>query len=510
MRRFSLAFAFVGATLLPSCANWSSTLAKVKIEKGIELSKQVQEALASEEFQKGFWPEQNWWEIFDDRQLAEFIEKGLSDNPSLAAAEARVRQANQEAFIARSKLLPKVGSTFNYLYSYLSKKGLTRQLTGINRKFNLFGFLFDFSYEFDFWKKNRNAYEAALGEMHVHQTLHHQAQILLSVAIARQYYDLQASMAKMAILQEMLDNRSKLFRLTELRRINRIDNALNINSIKQDILSLQEVLATLAGELKIQKNLLMILMGQNPDEEITLVEKWDFPDQVLGLPDHIGLGLLARRPDLRAQVWRIFSITKKIGVSIAEFLPDVSLWGFGGSDAVHFQDLLSGNSGTVTVLPLINTPIFRGGELRAKLKSNLAAYETAVYEYNDLLLKAANEVVSSLVKVRTSQERINYQRDEVASKQNSYELIYSRYKHGIDSMLSVLNADEKYLRSRIEQIELACGRVQATIDLIHSLGGGYHDDKAEKQIQEAKLIRSKKHGESKMDACTRGERGDNG
>ena len=88
-----------------------------------------------------------------------------------------------------------------------------------------------------------------------------------------------------------------------------------------------------------------------------------------------------------------------------------------------------------------------------------------------------------MTKISSSQERLDYQEEELSSKQENYDLVYIRYQHGIDSMLTVLKADEDFLRSRLKQIHLACDKTQATIELIRALGGGYHDTKAEKEIK---------------------------
>ncbi len=472
---------------LSSCSSWSSTLSKVKIQKEIELKEKTDQALATNDFRKGYWPEEKWWEMFEDQQLSSFIQIGIDTNPSLKAAEARVKQANQEAFVTRAKLFPQIQGFFNYLYTFLGRKGLPAALKSFNPNYNLFALMLDFTYEFDFWRKNMNAYQAALGAARTQEAINQQTKMILSVSIAKQYYDLQANCTRMAILQEILENKTKLFRLIELRRENRIDNLIDINNVKQEILSLQEALAGLAGELKLQKNLLITLMGKNPAEEIKIMTIWDLPNKTFELPDSIGLDLLARRPDLMAQVWTVYSMTRQVGVAVAQFLPNVNLAAVGGTDAMSFSDLFSSKAWSTGVLPYLTFPVFLGGKLRGQLKAQLAAYEAAVYDYNSLLLNAANEVVSGITKINTASEKLGYQNDEVGSKKDNYNLVYSRYKHGIDSMIKVLMSDYDFLQSRYQQVDLSSERVQASIDLVRALGGGYHYQQAENNKEIKKL-----------------------
>lgn len=487
MNRLTRTCLFFLLLSMSSCSNATKTLSKVKIEKDIDLSTKIDQALTTGDFQKGFWPEERWWEMFEDEQLSSFIDIALESSPSLKATEARVRQANQEAFITRSKLFPNLSGLFNYVYSYLSEKGLNKHFKGLNPNFNLFALMLDFSYEFDFWKKNRNAYEAALGQAQTQSALNQQNKMVLSISIAGQYYNLQSNMAKMAVLQEILENKSKLYRLTELRRVNRISNLIDLNEIKQEIFALQEALAGLTGELKLQKNTLITLMGRNPATDLKIKASWDVPNRPFELPDKIGLGLLARRPDLMSQVWSVYSATRNVGVAVAEFLPDVTLNAFGGTDAIKFQDLFSKNSGAVTALPLVTQQIFNAGRLRGNLKAKVAAYEIAVHNYNETLLQAANDVVSGIVNINTSAEKFQYQSEEVATKKDTYSLVYTRYKHGIDSMMKVLMTDDDYLKCRYNQIDLSNDRIQAAIDLVRALGGGYHSEMAEKDKEIKKL-----------------------
>ena len=487
MRNFIRGSAVLFCLSLTSCASWSSTLSKNKIQKKIDLNETIDRALENPEFCKGYWPAENWWEMFEDKQLACLIETGLDSNPSLMVTESRVKQANQEAFVTRAKLLPQIQGFFNYLYLYLSQKGIVRQLRGVNPNVHLFALMFDFTYEFDFWRKNMNAYKAAIGLAKTQEAINQQTKMILSVSIAKQYYNLQANFSRLAILQELLENKTRLFQLIELRRVNRIETLMSVNDIKQEILSLQEAIAGLSGEIQLQQSTLLTLMGKNPGEKIKVTACWDLPDRPFELPDQIGLNLLTRRPDLIARVWRVYSMTKQVGVSVAQFFPDVNFFGLGGSDGVKFSDLFSSNSGTTTLLPYLVQPVFMGGKLRANLKAKLAEFEEAVHDYNHQLLAAANEVVSEITKIRSVQEKLTYQCEQVHSKQENYHLVYSRYQSGIDSMMKVLSSDYLFLKSRFHQIDLESERVQATIALVQALGGGYHFQTTENTKEIEKL-----------------------
>lgn len=463
---------------LTSCINnYARQHARVEVEREIDLSEKTNEALEKQVCIEGNWPTEKWWEVFSDRQLNHFIEFALYNNPSLSSAEGKVRQANQEAYVVRAKLFPQLNLLANVISAYLSKNVAENFLPGVKlgQNFHLYTAALSFDYEFDFWKKNKNLFEAALGEMRVQKALSYQTKLVLSAAIAQEYFDLQGNMAKLRVMEEILERRSRYLELTQLRRVHRLDNLINVNQMKEEIVSLEQLIAVIKEELELEKSMIATLMGKNPTEKIELLSVWKTERKPCSLPQCIGLELMARRPDLMAQIWQVQKAARMVDVAIAEFYPNLDLKAFGGLQSFNLKDLFTSQGLTAGVLPLFSLPIFQGGRIKANFRARMEAYEVAVNDYNNALLSAANEVVQSITKVSSADEKIQYQEQNVALKRKNYDLIYSRYMHGIDSMISVLKADENYLWSRIGQIDLETEKYHAMIDLIKALGGGYQE-----------------------------------
>jgi len=475
-----LFFCFIIITF-GSCTNDNRYYTNLRVKNGLDLSAVSKPALQSYLFVEGRWPKETWWAYFEDEQLSQFIEIALNDNPSLQSAQAKVRQANQEAFVIRGKFFPQINASFHALQSELSEEGSAKLVPHLDRHFHLFNLALNFNYEFDFWKKNKFLFEAAIGEMMVQKVLSYQAKLILSTAIAHQYFNLEANMAKMQILSEILVNRSRQLELIELRRQNRIDNLLNVNHSKNELVSLQETIAALQEEIELEKSMLITLMGKNPAEKLTLLSIWKTEQKAIELPKKLGLELIARRPDLIAQIWRVEVAAKHIGVANANFYPNIDLSAFGGVLSLKLQDLFTGKALTGSILPAVSVPIFQGGKLKSNLKAKVAAYEAAVYDYNEILNQAANEVVQGITKLSSVNEKITYQKEEIGFYKHTYNLTFSRFKHGIDSMIAVLKADEKYLLARLREINLEKELKSAIIDLVKSLGGGFNGRREEER-----------------------------
>ena len=247
---FSLLFI---AVTLTSCSGINQSYTKLKIDRSIDLSEKTKDALDTELFVTGEWPKDTWWEIFNDDQLSGFIETGLKKNPSLASTEAMVRQANQEAFVVRSKLFPTINGLFNLMWSQFSKEGLQVHVPNVGKDFHLYNLALSFDYEFDFWKKNKYAYEAAIGESRIKEAMHQQSRLVISSAIATEYFRLMSNMFKFQILEEIILAKARNLELVNLRKQNRIDNLLSLNSMKEEVVIMQKALTALVEEIKLEK-----------------------------------------------------------------------------------------------------------------------------------------------------------------------------------------------------------------------------------------------------------------
>lgn len=448
--------------LLSACQTKQTNFSKV--EKEIEIRHVPEEVLETDLFVEGPWPEEKWWEVFNDAQLSSAIVKALQDNPSLISTQARVAEANQLASVARAKLFPHLNGVFNALWGHFS------EYTGQFYPDNL-GLRLD--YEFDFWSKNKNTFHAFLGELRAKAADYQEARLVLAASIADIYFEIQTNMRRYEILEQILTDRTRRLTIVELRKNNRIDSLIDSNRIKDEVAALKENIAAVEEEVKVGKTLLAILMGQNPDTPFEIEALWSTVKAPIALPENIGLNLLQHRPDLTAQLWRVTKSAKLVSAACAEFYPNIDLSLFGGVQSFDFQDLFRGKALMGTVFPKFNLPIFEGGKIEANYQAKIAAYEAAVYDYNDLLLRAANQVVSELTRYTSLNAQLAFERESLEALRKNYELTYSRYKHGIDSLILVLKADEKYLFSKLKEVELENAKNRSYIRLVKALGGGF-------------------------------------
>jgi len=476
----SRAFLFlIGIILFTGCAKVpDSDLARTLEAPSLYVSEN--EALRKGTFEMGKWPNEKWWEMFEDPQLTVLIERALKENFTLKAAHEQVEYSNQLANKQRSKLLPQLSGNYTEQWQYLSKYGFDRDFFPvppeapgqIPHTINLIDLTLNFDYEFDFWGKNRNLFRAALGQALADKAEEKQAQLVAAVMIAQTYFALQAKLAQIDILREKLEERNELLTLTSMRNSIGLVSAIPVFDSDKQTHLVQQSIVFLEEGIALDKHMLKYLVGLGPDERLLETIPQAHFDRPFPLPDNISSDLLARRPDLMAQICRVEAAAKEIGAAKADFYPNINLSAFGGLESLVFSNLFR-DSKTGGLAPAIHLPIFTGGRLRANLRSKVAAFNQAVYAYNNLVLSAAKEVADKIVTVSAIIDGYAQQIDAFRDTAGQYNLLFSRYAKGLDNYLSVLNSQEEVLQQRFLLVGLYTDHLTSVLNLIKTLGGGY-------------------------------------
>ena len=449
----------------------------------VYLDQTAETALSDEDFIAGLWPSNKWWESFQDPQLNELIETALRDSPTLKQAEAKVQFAEQTAKKERSSLFPKLDMNYEEQWQYFSKNGFVRSFyptipgVSVPATTNQIDLALNFSYEFDFWGKNRKKFQAALGTVRATAAEKAQAELILTTYLAQTYFQLQAHLAQKTLLEEKYEERSQLYGLTLSRLIWGVDPDLPALDKEKKVYLVAQMLVAMEREIALDLHLIKVLIGQGPDSPDLALPLSASYDRPFPLPDHLSLDLIAKRPDLQAQIWRVESAAKEIGVAKADFYPNVNLLAFAGLESLAFRDFFRWSSHMGALEPAIHLPIFTGGKLRANLRSKVAAYNEAVYAYNDLLLHAAKDVADQIVVLRTKLLELDMQRATVEVATDQFQLKQLRFEKGVSNYLTVLDTQEEVLDQRLAFVNIRRDYLLAVLQLIKALGGGYTAEK---------------------------------
>lgn len=470
-RVFWLGFFILGITScvrVPDC-----DLAKA--ESSARCEKITSQAMDNRWLALGDGPKYKWWEEFKDPTLNNLIEESLRLSPTLQAAEARVQTATQIAFQKRAALFPEINFGGDSNWQHFAKEGFFRALAPtVPTVVNDVNLDLIFTYEFDIWGKYRDLFAAALGEAASQEAERKQVELILTTSIAYAYEELQFLMRKKQLLQKRETNRIAFEKIREKREIHALDTAIERLQSKTEILDLAALIAKLDQEIQLQIHQLKALVGVGQDQELDL-QIQDFSSLVFSLPENLSLDLLSRRPDLIAQKALLESKAKEIDAAKTDFYPNINLRALVGLESIFWSQLFKGSSFSAVMDPAIHLPIFTAGRLKAHLKEKVATFNQAVFTYNDMILRASQQVCDSLTALIYLQKEIEIRRLSLEVNREQEKITQKRLDHAIEVQQTLLDRKNRVLDMEIVLAELEYGKQLAGILLIRALGGGYHE-----------------------------------
>ncbi len=416
------------------------------------------------------WPQSSWWQRYHDNQLDQLIREALHHAPSLAIAQARLRSAEGMARQAGASEMPQLSVSgdvtrqrVSYNYSSLPPHG-----------WNTFGSgMANFSYEFDFWGKNRATVEAARSTLAASEAEQADAERVLVSALMQSYVELARLYANRDTAAEALKIRSETVSLFQQRYNNGLETLGSVRQVESLKASAEQELLGVEETIVLQSHAIAALLGKGPDRGLTLQRPTLAMTSVFGLPDSAGIDLLGHRPDVTAARWRVEAAAQQVGVAETLFYPNVSLSAFFGNQSMGLDKLLESGSQTAGVGGALYLPIFTGGKLEGQLDSARGRYQEAVAQYNQTLTQAMQQVADAVTSQDALKARLIQSRTAVDAAEDAYRIANNRYKGGLSTYLDVLSAEAALLQSRQVLVNMQARALSIDVSLVHALGAGY-------------------------------------
>jgi NodT family efflux transporter outer membrane factor (OMF) lipoprotein len=417
------------------------------------------------------WPENKWWLRYNDAQLNALVDEAIHDSPSLKAAAARLKSAEGLAQQAGASRYIQAGMA---LSASESKVSYQYQAYAPPKNWNDYGSAtLNFSYDFDFWGKNKAAVAAATSDFAAAQAESATANLMISTSLVQSYAELARLYANRDTAVTALDIRKKTVSLLQQRFSNGLETQGAVRQAEALRANAEAELLSIDESIALQKNALAALLGKGPDRGLSIARPGVKLQQSFGLPKEAGVGLLGHRPDVTASRWRAESAAKRIGIAKAQFYPDVSLSAFIGYQAFGLDNLTRSGNNAGSIGPALYLPLFTGGRLQGQLTTAEASYEEAVANYNNTVTQAFHDVADVVTSSKALTARLQKTQEAVDAAQDAYQIANNRYRGGLATYLDVLTAEDALLGSQRALVNLQSRSFSLDVALVHALGGGY-------------------------------------
>ncbi|MCL5024214.1 MAG: efflux transporter outer membrane subunit [Nitrospirae bacterium] len=414
-----------------------------------------------------------WWELFHSEELDRLIHRALSDSPTVAAAQAALRQAQENVRAQAGLLYPRADANLSASREKFSPAAFG-QTGGRGSTFNLFNASVDVSYSLDIFGGIRSGLEALQAQVDYQSFLVEAAYLTLTSNVVTTAIKEASLRAQIRATEEIASAQEKQLEVVEGQfRLGGVSLS-DVLAQRTQLAQTRATLPPLEKELALTRHQLAVLTGIFPGEADTLPQ-FDLGTMKLPqeLPVSLPSSLVRQRPDLRASEALLHAASAQIGVATANLYPQVTLTGNFGSETTKAGNLFSGGTGIWSLAAGLLQPVFHGGELTAKRKAAVAAYDQAAAQYQGTVLQAFQDVADVLRALDTDARALKAQAEAEAAARDSLDLTRKQFRLGAVSYLSLLNAERQYQQTRITLVQAEAARFSDTAALFQALGGGW-------------------------------------
>jgi NodT family efflux transporter outer membrane factor (OMF) lipoprotein len=406
-----------------------------------------------------------WWERLDDPMLTSLVTEGLRASPDLRSAQARLHEARARRDLAGAQRAPSIGASAAASATRSSDADTTSKLYSAG---------FDASWEIDVFGGKRRALEAADADLQSSAASLDATRVSLAAEVARNYVDVRAFQARVAIALANLESQSETLQLTDWRAQAGLVGSLDVEQARANREQTRAQIPSLETSLAGARHRLAILLGLPP---AALQERLAAAGPIPRAPERIAVGIpadvLRQRPDVRAAERALAAETARIGQAQAARYPSFSLTGSIGLQAASL-DALTGGATTVRALAAgVTAPIFDGGRLRQQVEIQRAVQERAQIGYESVVLTALEEVENALVGFGNSGARRAALAEALTAARNAALLARYRYTAGLVNFQTVLDTERTVLTIEDSLAATEADGVSALIQLYKALGGGW-------------------------------------
>jgi NodT family efflux transporter outer membrane factor (OMF) lipoprotein len=415
---------------------------------------------------------EHWWTQFGSVELDRLIEQARLGSYDMAAAMARVRQAQATAVIAGGPLLPELKAGFNANRQKLLRGNGYSQLDAdsSNQAVDFFDANLSASYELDFWGGRRAAHDSALQGLRASEFDQATVELTLLSSVANSYAQTLSLREQSRIAELNLANAQNVLKLVQTRFDSGSATALELAQQKSLVAAQQRQLPLVQQQAREALITLAALLGQ-PVQQLSLseqrFEQLNWPSIGAGLPSD----LLSRRPDIASAEAQLAAAQANVTVARAAMLPTVTLSADIGSGANNASDIL--RSPFYNLTAGLVAPIFNNGRLGAERDKATARQEELLESYRGAIINGFADVEKALNSIHGLDQQRQWQSEELSQAQTAFRIAESRYQAGAEDLLTVLETQRTLYAAQDLNVQLRLSRLQASIALYKALGGGW-------------------------------------
>jgi NodT family efflux transporter outer membrane factor (OMF) lipoprotein len=273
--------------------------------------------------------------------------------------------------------------------------------------------------------------------------------------------------------RQLIDINSNMVQILQYQFEKGYANRLDVAAQESQLAQVAATLPPLLKQSAQLRDLLAVLAGQFPNQapdEIFELSSLQLPEE---LPVSLPSELVRQRPDVLQAEANLHDASAKIGISIANRLPNIVLTANAGSAASAMDQLFTTGTGFWGVGAAATAPLFQGGTLLHQERAAKAAYTEAAEQYRSTVLTAFQNVADTLTALEQDAEALKAAAAAADAAKVTLDLAQRQIQGGYAGYLALLSAEQTYQQGRINLVQAQANRYADTAALFQALGGGW-------------------------------------
>ena len=414
----------------------------------------------------------DWWTVFGSPDLDVLIRTALAGQPTLTAAKAALRQAEENVNAQYAVLYPSVDANLSARRQRIS--GATFGNPSIpSTTFNLYNASVSVTYAIDVAGGARRELEALRAGVDFQRFQVEAAYLSLTANVATTAFREASLREQIRATREISQAQDSQLELAEKQfKLGAISGS-DLLGQRAQAAQTRATLPPLEKALGQTRNQLAVLIGKLPAD--AKLPELDF--SAFRMPQELPLSvpseLLRQRPDVRQAEAILQQTNARIGVAEALMFPQLTLSGSYGTAATSSGNLFNPGTQLWNLGANLLQPIFHAGQLQAQKRGAEAAYQQAFAQYQQTVLVAFQDVADVLLALDHDARTLKAQAEAEAAARESLEVTQQQLKFGAVNYVQLFNAQRQYSLAKFALVQAQAARYADTAALFQALGGGW-------------------------------------
>jgi NodT family efflux transporter outer membrane factor (OMF) lipoprotein len=426
----------------------------------------------AQQFVQGMDIPGQWWTLFHSEPLNGLIDDSIKNNPDLAAAQQALISAIENVKAQRGAYYPQVSAGIN---PTRQKTGdvLSSGIANNSTLYDLTTAQLSISYTPDLWGQNRRQVESLAAQADAQRFQLEATYLTLTSNVVNAAIGEASLRAQIASTQDMIDSQSKILQTNRRQQAAGDMGDADIASQEATLENTRASLPPLQKQLAQQRDLLAVLTGRTPDQDLPAQFRFDDLQLPQDLPLSLPARLVEQRPDVRMADANLHAACAQVGVAFAARLPNIDITANWGSAADQMHTLFGSGTGFWNLGAAITAPIFSGGTLLHHQRAAEANYRQAAEQYRSTVMSALQNVADTLHALQSDADAMVASSRAERAAARSLDIARKQYQLGDISMVALLTAQVTYRQAELSLIQARANRYQDTVALFQALGGGW-------------------------------------